>query len=73
MAQHISLKFQNSTASAGLALRTIGLKTSKLPQRNITKVNWTANHMSIKFQNNTAATAFQLQTIGLNVVELIEQ
>jgi hypothetical protein len=72
-ANHISLKFQNNTASTPFKLMTIGLKTSKLPQRNLTGVNWTANHISLKFQNNTADTEFQLQMLGLNVVELPER
>ena len=73
MAQHISLKFQNNTASDGIRLYKVGLKIAKLPSRNITSVNYKGAHISLKFQNNTAATAFQLQTLGIGMVKLPEQ
>lgn len=73
MAQHISLKFQNNTASMPFKLYTVGLKIAKLPSRNVTSVNYKGTHISLKFQNNTAATAFQLQTLGIGMAKLPEQ
>lgn len=73
MAQHISLKFQNNAASTPFKMMSIGLEVHKLPQRNITQVNYTANHLSLKFQNNTAATGFQLQMLGMDLVKLPER
>jgi ABC-type Fe2+-enterobactin transport system substrate-binding protein len=73
MAHHISLKFQNNTASMPFKLYTVGLKLTRLPERNIADVNYHGNHMSLKLQNNTASTGFQLQMLGLGIAKLPEQ
>lgn len=67
MAQHISLKFQNDTANTGFTLRTLGLKTSSLPQHNITKINWVGQHVGIKFQGDA------LYALGLDTKKLTER
>jgi len=71
--QHLSLKIQNNAINTKIKLISFGLATSKLPARNVKKMNALGSHISLKFQNNTVDTPFQLQTIGLDVKELAER